>query len=141
MASYINNFLSEVRDDFNNGIRQFTEHPLRYSVSSARELAASYWDATAIVASALAFCDTGNQHLGALREPVILAGLVCGLAGSGASADRLCRNVLTGISALLWANTRNLADAASSCFFTLGATYYALRPIDSLWRWSYKKHE
>lgn len=84
---------------FNNGLREFAEHPVRYGTRAAVDLTKDYWDlGISFAGGYLAF---NNHILEGLA--ILLGGSIVGLLPDNEAerTDRFARNIFGGMSGML----------------------------------------
>ena len=67
-------YLTNLRENTVNTLRDFSEHPVNYTYSAAKDFVRDYWDTGAMVLAGFAFNDTGSEVFGAARPYLMLAG-------------------------------------------------------------------
>lgn len=101
-------YLSNLRENFNNGLREFSEHPLKYTYSAGKDLVKDYWDLGAMVLAGFAFNDHGSKVFGDARFPVVFASGIAGLIGARKDPNREFRNLYAGFASLCGFWTRGI---------------------------------
>ena len=108
--------------DLNNGLREFSEHPIEYPLSTIKDFAKDYWDLGAMVLAGFAFNDHGSEVFGDTRFPVMLASGLIGLGGAGEDTNRAFRNLYAGFASFCGFWTRGLDVPLSSELGSYGVT-------------------
>jgi len=104
----MNQYLSNLRENFNNGLREFSEHPIQHSYSAVKDFVKNYWDLGAMVLAGFAFNDHGSEVFGDARFPVMLASSVAGLSRARNDTNRAVRNLYAGFASLCGFWTRGI---------------------------------
>ena len=121
-------YLSNLTEKFNNGLRGFSERPIQYSYSAAKDFAKDYWDLGAMVLAGFAFNDHGGEVLGGARFPVMLASGIAGLSRCREDADRAGRNIYAGLASLsgFWNRGLDVPLSGESANYGVGLVLSAL---------------
>mgnify|MGYP001587430924 CR=1 FL=1 len=93
-------YFSRLKQQTIDGLREFSEHPIKYTSHAALEFAKNYWDAAAIILGGCAFDDYHNKIFGNAREYIILGGVTALTISGFTNENRLLRNAYVGLSAL-----------------------------------------
>ena len=81
----------------NDGLKDFSEHPVKYSFSAVVDFVRDYWDVGAAVLAGAAFWDLGGAF-GDAGKPLALGGLIATGLGSMKGDNRARRNFYAGLS-------------------------------------------
>ncbi len=98
-----------LRENFNKGVRGFSEHLIRYTPSAVKD----YWDLGAMITAGFAFNDNGSEVFGDARVPVMIISGLAGLNGAGADMNRGYRNLYAGFASLCAFWTRGIDSTLS----------------------------
>lgn len=122
-------YLHDLRDNFYNGLKEFSEHPISHVVSSTKDFVKDYWDLGAMALAILALKDIGHETFGAARFPIFFAGGYSGIRGAMGDENRLYRNLCLGFavtSGIIRGNEISLATEILNNGWTVLATTGAL---------------
>ena len=103
-------YLLNLKKDFDDGLREFSEHPVKYTTKTIGDLVNDYWDMGVVVLGGFAWHDYGSEIFGQLRSPIFTAGLIAAIYGAREGPDRFKRNILAGASSFYYFLGRNIPD-------------------------------
>ncbi len=78
-------YLSNLREQTVNGLREFSKRPIQYTSSAVKDFIRDYWDVGAALLSAYALTDTDSKVFGDYRFHVAMASGLASMLGSHGS--------------------------------------------------------
>ena len=107
--------LERLRDYTAQGLEKFTEHPIKYSADSIKDLVKDYWDLAAAVVAGLTLADVGGQIFGHNRPVILTISGAASAIGAVSKEDysnpnRLFRNAMAIMAVATYFKDGTLSD-------------------------------
>ncbi len=106
--------LSNLKENSENGLREFSKHPLEHTSYAIRDFVADYWDLGAMVLAGFAFNDYGSEIFGEARFPIMFGSTAASLFRTRNDTARLLRNGYAGIASALGFGARGIDTPLST---------------------------